>query len=161
EDMGEVLDHVGDGSTRGSQAFRTWSGMLREYFVGKVKSTGQHFALLDVLGSEMEDVCLDRPPMWLRVGHVVLLKAPYREGPRSKTARVWPLKVKEKAATRVSGMIHTVSTPLFGFARSDKGREVRVNMEALRHGARLRVGEKITYQEILGERGYYAAEVRP
>jgi hypothetical protein len=160
EDTGEVLVHAGDGSTRGSQAFRTRTGRLREYFVGKVLSTGQHFARLKVLGNEMEDVSLDRPPAWLREGHVVLLKAPYREGPRSKTAHVWPVKVKEKETVRVAGTIHTVTSPLFGFARSDKGREVRVNVEKLQAGARLQVGARITYVELLGERGFYAADVR-
>src|SRR6516162_8095617 len=93
EDSGDTLYLIGDGTTRGSKAYRDRAGRLREYFVGEVLSTGQHFARLKVLGNEMGDVVLDWPPPWIKVEHVVLLKAPYSNGPQLKTANVWPTKV--------------------------------------------------------------------
>jgi len=107
--LGDILYLVGEGATRGTKSYRDRAGRLREFFVGEVLSMGQHFARLKVLGNEMVDVVLDWPPSWLRVGHVVLLKAPYCVGTKLKTPNVWPVKVTWKHPTRKTGTIYKVA----------------------------------------------------
>jgi hypothetical protein len=162
EDRGEVLDRVGDGETRGSLLYRSrWNGRTAEYFIARCVKKGPHFATLDVLGNPMPDCELDRPPGWLAPGHIVLICLPHREGPLWKTAGMWPVKVTDKPVARIVGTIHAVKSPKFGFATADKnGRQCRVDVEHLLSGARLVVGDRISYEELLGECGYYAAKVQ-
>jgi hypothetical protein len=94
-DWGEILHLVGEGTIPGSKTYCDTAGRRFEYFVGKVVSLSPRFARMVVEGDEIQDVLIDLPPSWLRVGHIVLFKGPYKEGAQLKAVNVWPTTVVE------------------------------------------------------------------
>jgi hypothetical protein len=65
-----------------------------------------------------------------------------------------------EAPRTVGGIVHVESSE-YGFAKSDQGRECLVHVKYLTNGARLKKHARISYVEMLGDRGHYAVDIRP
>lgn len=162
EDLGQFLKRAGDGLVRGSRAYEDLQGNRHDYFIAKVKYIAPSiFANLEVLGNEMKAVQYKMPPpSWLRRGDYVLIKKPRIKDGILTTERLWQVTVAYKEAVRTHGTIHKVVGPSYGYARSREGRDVLVHKKYMQADVELRVGARITYVEYLGDRGYYAEDIR-